>query len=136
MGQTIYVPIYSSILYFDDRQTRELSAMLSIHNIDLEWKIEITRVDYYNTRGQFVRSYLGDPKWLAPLETTTFVVEEMDRTGGTGANFVVAWQAQNNVSSPLVEAVMVGSGSQGSLALITSGKVIRNFGAHYAQQEQ
>ncbi|MBM3280547.1 MAG: DUF3124 domain-containing protein [Candidatus Handelsmanbacteria bacterium] len=48
-GQRIYVPTYSSIFYLDSQQTLQLSAMLSIHNIDLEKRIDINRVDYYNT---------------------------------------------------------------------------------------
>ncbi len=61
VGQLIYVPIYSSIFYFDSQQTRKLSAMLSIHNIDIENRIELTRVDYYNTKGELVRSHLQQP---------------------------------------------------------------------------
>ncbi|MBI2502959.1 MAG: DUF3124 domain-containing protein [Candidatus Latescibacteria bacterium] len=128
VGQIVYVPIYSSIFYFDSQQTRELSAMLSIHNIDLEKRIELTRVDYYNTKGQLVRTYLEQPVGLNPLETTSFVVAEQDRTGGTGANFIVAWQAPGEISPPLVEAVMTGSSSAGMVSLTSSGKVTRSFG--------
>ena len=134
-GQLIYVPIYSSIFYFDSQQTRELSAMLSIHNIDIKKKIELTRVDYYNTKGQLVRTYLEQPLGLSPLETVSFVVAEQDQTGGTGANFIVAWQAQGEVSPPLVEAVMTGTSSAGMISLMTSGKVTRNFGLGRSHQE-
>ena len=135
VGQLVYVPIYSSIFYFDSQQTRELSAMLSIHNIDLEKKIELTRVDYYNTKGELVRSYLEQPLGLNPLETASFVVAEQDRTGGTGANFIVAWQAPGEVSPPLVEAVMTGTSSAGMVSLMTSGKVTRSFGPSRPSQE-
>jgi hypothetical protein len=127
-GQLIYVPIYSSIFYFDSEKTRELSAMLSIHNIDLEKKIELTRIDYYNTKGELVRSHLQQPLVLNPLETTSFVVDEQDRSGGTGANFIVAWQGPGEISPPLVEAVMTGTSTAGMVALMTSGKVTRSYG--------
>ena len=135
MGRLIYVPFYSSIFYFDSQQTRELSAMLSIHNIDLEKRIELTRVDYYNTKGQLVRTYLEQPLGLNPLETASFVVAEQDRSGGTGANFIVAWRGPGEVSPPLVEAVMTGTSSAGMISLMTSGKVTRNFGLGRSHQE-
>ncbi len=135
MGQFIYVPIYSSIFYFDSQQTRELSAMLSIHNIDLEKKIELTRVDYYNTKGELVRSHLRQPLMLNPLETTSYVIDEQDRSGGTGANFIVAWQAPGAVSPPLVEALMIGTSSAGMVSLMTSGKITRSFGIGHTLPE-
>jgi hypothetical protein len=134
-GQFVYVPIYSSIIYFDSKQTRELSAMLSIHNIDLEKKIELTRVDYYNTKGELVRTHLEQPLILNPLETTSFVVDELDRSGGTGANFIVAWQGPGGTSPPLVEALMTGTSSGGMITLTTSGKVTRSFGLVRAAAE-
>lgn len=135
VGQLIYVPIYSSIFYFDSEKTRELSAMLSIHNIDPENNLEITRVDYYNTKGQLVRSHLQQPLVLAPLETTSFVVAEQDRSGGTGANFLVAWQGASTISPPLVEAVMTGTSTSGMVALVTSGKVTRSYGLQPGSRE-
>jgi len=42
-GETIYVPIYSSLHYDDSMSTLELAATLSIHNIDPERKIVLTK---------------------------------------------------------------------------------------------
>ena len=136
MGQAIYVPVYSSVFYADDQQTRALSATLFISNIDLGEKVEISRVDYYDTKGQLVRSYLEQPLWLNPLERVNYEVEEKDGTGGTGASFIVVWQAPDEVSPPLVEALMIGTASTGTVSLLVNGKVTRNFGAHLSQRGQ
>ncbi|MBM3280546.1 MAG: DUF3124 domain-containing protein [Candidatus Handelsmanbacteria bacterium] len=47
-----------------------------------------------------IRSHLQQPLRLKPLETASFVVDELDRSGGTRANFVVAWQGPGEVSPP------------------------------------
>jgi uncharacterized protein DUF3124 len=125
-GELIYVPIYSSIFYEDGRRTLELAATLSIHNIDPDRSISITRADYYNTGGALIKKYVDKPIVLKPLETTNIVIEKADKAGGTGANFLVAWEAPLEVNSPLVEAVMVNASSNLGIAFTTSGRVIKS----------
>jgi hypothetical protein len=124
VGQTLYVPAYSHIYYYSKQHRILLAVTLSIRNTDLTHPITITSVRYYDTPGQLIKEYLERPLPLAPLESTDFVVEERDTRGGTGANFIVEWMAEERVNDPVVEAVMISSGTQG-ISFVSPGRVIR-----------
>jgi uncharacterized protein YcfL len=126
-GETIYVPIYSSIFSSDRKRTTELTATMSIHNVDLENPIIITSVNYYNGKGVLVKKYLDDPIELTSLETRQFIIEQEDKAGGTGANFIVEWVSGCNVISPVIEAVMISTSSQLGISFTTSGKVVKKL---------
>ena len=44
---------------------------------------------YFDTAGRKVRSLLEKPLRLSPLAATKFVIERSDKTGGSGASFLV-----------------------------------------------
>lgn len=122
-GQTLYVPAYSEVLLGQDR-TLELVVTLAVHNTDLNAPIILKSVRYYDTSGELVRNYVEDPIEVSPLATTGFLVEAQDTTGGWGSNFIIEWVAEEPVSEPIVEAVMVSrSGTQG-ISMISLGRVI------------
>ena len=128
MGEILYVPVYSSIYYFDDEKTMLLAATLSIHNTDLENKIKVRKVNYYDSKGKILRRHLQEPRELEPLETMNVVIEEQDKLGGAGANFIVEWASDTEVSTPIVEAVMVSTAYHQGISFLTNGKIIRRFG--------
>ena len=128
-GELVYVPIYSSIYYDNGTHTLELAATLSIHNVNPDRSITVQRADYYDTEGKLIKKYLARPLALGPLQTTNIVVEKSNTAGGTGANFLVEWQASPDATSPLVEAVMVNAASNLGIAFTTSGKVVRQTGS-------
>jgi len=86
-GQTVYVPVYSHI-YADGGKPHLLEATLSIRNPDPKRAISIKSVKYFDTKGSLIKEYLKDEMNLGPLETTAFLVENSDRRGGSGANFI------------------------------------------------
>lgn len=124
-GQTIYVPVYSHIYHDDGKKTFNLAATLSIRNTDLEHSIVVTFVRYYDTNGQLVRQYLEQPIQLNPLASKDFVIDATDTSGGAGAKFIVEWVAQTQVTEPIIEAVMIGSGYHQGISFISPGKVIK-----------
>jgi len=124
-GALLYVPIYSSIFYKDGQRTIELTATLSIHNVDPQTPLTLTRIDYHDTSGQLIRHHLEKPLDLAPLATKNIVIDQADRTGGTGANFMVAWKAATPIAPPIVEALMVSLSSSQSISFTSEGKVVR-----------
>ena len=128
-GETIYVPIYSSILYEDSKHTLELAATLSIHNVDPEHTLTVTQADYYDTTGKKIEAYLEQPLVLKPLETKHLLIEKTNTAGGLGANFLVEWRADRDVSGPLVEALMVNASHNLGIAFTSQGKVIRRVAA-------
>lgn len=123
-GQTIYVPIYSHIYYESRQKSFNLAATLSIRNTDLTDSIVVTSARYYNSNGKLLRQYIERPIQLDALASTDFVVDRDDTSGGSGANFIVEWVAQSEVSAPIVEAVMIGSALQQGISWISPGKVI------------
>ena len=62
-GEIIYVPIYSSIFHYKDLRTYELSATLSIHNVDMENSIRVVKVEYFNTDGELIKNFLLMKLW-------------------------------------------------------------------------
>ena len=111
-GQHLYLPIYAVIQYGDlDRSgsAKELpvSSLVSIHNTDLEKPIRLLAARYYSTEGKFLRNFVAAPRVLKPMETVEFLVERRDIVGGSGANFVIQWDAAVPVSPPLVQALHV-----------------------------
>lgn len=126
MGQTIYVPIYSHIYHQDKKQTFNLAATLSIRNTDLNNAIVIISVQYYDSDGKLVRKYIENPIEIAALASTDFFVDTTDTSGGSGAKFIVEWVAQTEVSQPVIEAVMIGSGFQQGISFVSLGRVIKN----------
>ncbi len=116
-----YVPIYSDI-YIDDQTPKSLlSATLSIRNTSYRDSLFVSKIDYFNTHGDLVRSYIDNPISLPPMATVNYVVEKEDDTGGSGANFIVALNAKNSKVKPLIQAVMIGQYSNKGFAFSTDG---------------
>lgn len=124
LGQTVYVAVYSHI-YVGDREVQfPLAATVSIRNTDLKLPLTILSVDYSDSNGKLVRKHLDQPARLGPLASMRFVVKESDLTGGSGASFVVRWKADEAVSPPLVESVMIGTRHQQGLSFTSRGRII------------
>ena len=123
-GQTIYVPVYSHIYIGDREKPFLLTVTLSIRNIDQRHQIRITSVDYYETQGKLLKKHLDKPVTLNPLESIRYVIPERDKTGGSGANFIVEWKSDEFVNSPIVEAIMIGAQSQQGVSFSSRGKAI------------
>ena len=124
--QSVYVPIYSHVYYLDGRPY-PLAATLSIRNSDLEKPIFLRSVRYYNTKGELAKTQVGKLIMLKPLETIEFLVGQRDTSGGSGANFIVDWTAMDEVNTPVIEAVMVGSGGTQGICFHTRGVPLKSF---------
>ncbi len=108
-GQTVYVPAYSHI-YSGNREMPSLLAVtLSIRNTDLNHPIEILSVNYYETQGKLLKKLVSSPLIMNALGTERYIIPQKDKTGGSGANFIVQWRAQKPVNTPIIEAIMIGS---------------------------
>lgn len=122
-GQTIYVPVYSHI-YADGGKPYLLETTLSIRNLDPRRPISIKSVKYFDTKGVPVKEYLNGSMTLPALATAEFLVEQQDISGGSGANFIVVWDADEVVYEPLIEAVMVGFADSKSISFTSSGRAL------------
>lgn len=123
-GQTVYVPAYSHIYVGNREQPFLLTVTLSIRNVDANHPFIVTTVDYYETQGKLLRRYLAKPVALKPFESMRYVVPQKDKSGGSGANFVVKWKADAPVNQPLIEAIMIGAEQQQGISFTSRGQVI------------
>ena len=117
----IYVPIYSDI--YGDQQNPKilLAATLSIRNTSIEDSLLITKIDYFDTQGKLVRSYVENLISLPPMATINYVIDRDDDTGGSGANFIVELSSRNKNIRPLIQAIMVGNTGNKGFSFSTDG---------------
>lgn len=123
-SQTLYVPSYSHIYFRDAQRSLNLTTTLSIRNTSPDDSITLSTVDYYDSGGARVRSYVEKQRRLAPLASTYVVVEQDDLRGGVGANFIVRWQAERAVPPPVVETVMITTQSTQGISFRSSAQVL------------
>jgi len=124
IGEVIYVPVYSHIFQVGKASKQPLSSTLVIHNVDPTKSMQVTSVRYYDHSGAEIKEYIDEPRMLGPFASANFVVDLGEDRGGVGANFIVEWQAEQTLVSPIVQAIMSGgTGTQG-LSFVTQGKVI------------
>ena len=125
-GQTVYVPIYSQIYIGDRQRPFSLAATLSIRNTDPDHQITILSVDYYASDGKLLKHYLKQPEQLNPMASTRYFIKESDKSGGSGANFLVKWKSASEVNEPIIEGVMIGTESQQGISFLSRGRSIKN----------
>ncbi len=123
-GQTVYVPAYSHIYSGDTEYKFMLAVTLSIRNTDPKNALTILSVTYFDTNGKLIKKYLDKPISLGPMASTRFVVKESDESGGSGANFIVTWKADQAVHSPIIESIMIGTRSQQGISFTSRGQVL------------
>jgi hypothetical protein len=124
-GQLVYVPVYSHVYHGDYERKILLTGILSIRNTDPTHAITIVKADYYDSDGKLIKSYLPQPLTLKPMASTRFIVKESDTKGGSGANFLVEWQAETEVNEPIIEGVMIGAAAQQGISFTSRGKAIK-----------
>jgi hypothetical protein len=114
MRHSVYVAAYSTIRLGGGKGKVDLATTLTIHNTSEKTPLILLRIDYFGTAGNLLHRYLADPIAIRPLGSVETFVPSEDTRGGTGANFVVEWAAQELITEPLIEAVMIGTmGAQG-----------------------
>lgn len=127
-GQTLYLPVYSKI-WHGDRVVQGtypidslLSALISIRNASLKTPIKIVSARYYSTEGKLLKEYLTKPGSINPMGTLELFVERKESEGGSGANFIIQWEASTPTNPPIVEAIHadIRSGQQGIVFTTTA----------------
>lgn len=123
-GQTLYLPVYSYLWHGNLKkgvpEKSLVSALVSVRNTDPKQAIRLVSARYYNTTGKLLLEYLNAPKVIPPLGTHELYVERQESAGGSGANFLVVWQADGPVNPPAVEAVHADIQGHRTLSFITT----------------
>lgn len=113
-----YVPVYSHIYTENRERVLNLAETLSVRNTDEENAIVVSSVRYLSNTGKLLREYVPKPVLLEPMATADFVVRLDDTSGGSGASFIVQWQGIKTVNPPLIEAIMISTGSGRNLSFV------------------
>lgn len=130
-GQTVYLPVYSHI-WHGDRVIEgkyplksQVSALVSIRNTSLKVPIRVSTARYYSTEGKMLREFISSPRTIAPMGTLELFIEQKEAEGGSGANFVITWDASTPTNAPIVEAVHADIKGHRTLTFITSARPIQ-----------
>ncbi len=120
-----YLSVYSQIYSMSEHRVHNLTAMVSLRNASDLDTIYILRAEYYDTYGKSVRKYFEKPIYLAPMETTEIIIDEVDISGGTGSNFIFEWKIPKDCPEPIFEGIMSSTKGQQGLSFTTFAKRIR-----------
>jgi hypothetical protein len=120
--ETDYLPVYSDIYQQDGTQRCPITITVSIRNTSLIDSAYIQSSAYYDSSGDLLLSYIDSTILLTPLESIEFVVEEKEKDGGAGANFIVEWAATKYSDQILIQAIMVNT--YNGFSFQTNSKVI------------
>ncbi len=118
---TIYIPIFSEIPIEHNARKLALTVTLSIRNTSNRDTIYIQDIDYYNTHGEFVRKYLNDIRFLTPMQSTTYAIEESDIEPEVGGSFIINWGATTSKLKPIFTGVMISNHGPQGISIITNG---------------
>lgn len=129
-GQTLYLPIYSHVWHGDLKDRgyplkSPFSALVSIRNADLKNTIRVLSARYFDTGGKQLHEYISAAKTIPPMGTYELYVERKESAGGSGANFVILWEAGTPTNLPVVEAVHTDIQGNHTLSFITTARAIR-----------
>lgn len=119
-GKT-YLSVYSQIYSRSERKTHDLTVTVSMRNPNPTDTIYIEKAEYFDNHGVSVRTYFDKPIYLAPMETAEIIIDESDKAGGTGANFLFDWKIKNTSTKPFFEAIMISTSGQQGLSFTTQG---------------
>lgn len=128
-GELLYVPAYASIYNATAHRSLSLAVTLSVRNTDPERTIVLRSARYYDTAGKLLKEVVPTPRRLPPLATFEYVVDLTDDAGGSGANFLVEWVADDAaVTAPLVETVNLQTVSGQGVSFTSRAVTIRKLG--------
>lgn len=123
-GQTVFVPVYSHVSISNALRPYPLAIMLCVWNTDSAHPIVVTSLRYFDSAGRLVREDLEQPLRIDPMASADTFVPASDEAGGLGAHFLVEWVATADVTPPLVQAVMLGTGGGQSISFVTEGRAL------------
>ncbi|OHC62366.1 MAG: hypothetical protein A2040_06220 [Rhodocyclales bacterium GWA2_65_19] len=124
------MPVYSHVYHGDPAKDGKpaqtlVSTHVSIRNTDPQSSIRLVSARYYDTTGKLVRAYLNSPVMIPPLGTHEIFVPRTDTAGGSGANFLLVWNADAAANPPIVEALHADIREARTLMFITTGQPIK-----------
>ena len=122
--ETAYVPVYSHVYTSEDKY-EPVGITLSVRNTDFSQNLLVENISYYNTSGDLIETYIEQPHILKPMASIDFIIDLRDMRGGSGANFIVKWAGSKELSTPIIQAVMVNNSVNRAFSFITDGYTVK-----------
>ncbi len=117
-----YLSVYSEIYTYSENDFRPMTATISMRNTNRTDTVFANKIEYFNTHGTLVKSYIDNSIFIAPMETVEIVIGQMDLEGGTGANFYFDWAIAQGVNAPFFEGIMVSHTGAQAFSFVTQGQ--------------
>lgn len=114
-----YLSIYSQIYSYTEHLTHDLTSTVSMRNTSVTDTIYIVSAKYFDTHGKLIRAYFEKTIYIAPMETVAIVIDEVDKEGGTGANFLFDWAIKPKTTEPIFEGIHLSTA--GKISFTTAG---------------
>jgi hypothetical protein len=129
-GQTLYLPVYSYI-WHGDRVVRQrhplktpVSVLVSIRNTNSKTPIKLVSARYFDSNGNLLKQYVNAPLIIGPLATHEIFVEKHEVAGGSGANFLLQWEADAPANIPVIEALHAEIKGHSTIAFMTRAQPV------------
>lgn len=126
--QRVYVPAYSNV-FSGEGQPLLLAITLSVRNTSDTTPITLRELHYRDANGAIVKEHDQGPRLIPPLGSAEFFVPERDTSGGSGASFLLIWDAEQPVTAPVIQAIHLSTKSQLGVSLVTEGRVLESWSA-------
>lgn len=130
VSETVYVPLYRSLYVGEKRALKILAATLSIHNTSLQHPLIINSLTYFDGNGEVVVEQVAEPHVLPPLAAAELYIDYGESDTAPIASAVVHWSGDKDITSPLVEAVIVGKYGAKGFSVLSRGASSRQGATH------
>lgn len=122
--ETNYVPVYSNIYDRDGTKKFMLTTTISIRNTSFIDSAILLSATYHDSYGKILSEYIDSSLLVSPLESIEFVVEEFEKVGGAGANFIIEWAATRYSDQLMIQAIMISSQGQQGISFLSEARII------------
>jgi hypothetical protein len=124
-GQTLYVPVYSTV-YIDQRGADlSLTSTLFLRNTDTKKSLTVIEAAHYDQSGGLVKEYVDQPVVIPPLGSRRFLLAGVGRNKSEGAAVIVRWSAPESMACPVVESVTIGAEGTQGISFIAPARVLK-----------
>ncbi|MDJ0849320.1 MAG: DUF3124 domain-containing protein [Myxococcota bacterium] len=123
-GQTVYVPVYSQVLFGDRSGSILVRASVFVRNTDPNHAITVVSSEYRDSKGKLLKNFVAEPVRVAPLATVHFDIAESDTSGRTAPSMLVRWTADRPVNEPAMHALMISAFEGQGISFLTEGQPI------------
>jgi hypothetical protein len=106
-----------------------LSALVSVRNTDPRRPLRVLSARYYDTHGKLIGERVPQPVAIPPFGTLELFVELNDASGGSGANFIIKWEAEAPINPPLVESLHANMDGGKAIIFMTQSVPISDAGS-------